>query len=202
VRSGDAVKVPDASRPRGTFIRNAARGGDLAATLQGVALPVPKPDESPRFPPASADPAMPDPKRPINGRDDPAERRGSERIRARTLADGTIASGGADHGDSFLGSTVDLSLGGACVRTYEALDTGMRVALRFRLPAGDIATVGEVTHVTVDPIGCRMAGIRFDTLPTDERTRLVEHLARIKPAASAALFSILDRDVEIRPAAR
>ncbi len=145
---------------------------------------------------------MPDVHPPNDERPDPAERRTSERIRARTLTDGTIADGGGAHGESFLGSTVDLSLDGACVRTYESLTAGMRVALRFRLPGGDIATVGEVTHVTVDPIGCRMAGVRFDALAPADRVRLIEHLAHVRPAAIAALDALLSRDGEIKPAAR
>lgn len=121
----------------------------------------------------------------------PAERRVGERVRARPLTDGTIAEDGGEPVSSFLGSTVDLSLGGACVRTYESLTAGMRLSLRFRLLDGDLSAVGEVTHVTVDPIGCRMAGVRFDALPPADHERLRVHLARVRPAATAALDAVL-----------
>lgn len=110
---------------------------------------------------------------------------------ARPLTDGTIAEDGGEPVSSFLGSTVDLSLGGACVRTYESLTAGMRLSLRFRLLDGDLSAVGEVTHVTVDPIGCRMAGVRFDALPPADHERLRVHLARVRPAATAALDAVL-----------
>lgn len=108
------------------------------------------------------------------------DRRMNQRLRSRTLTDGKI-SGGSDRSDAFLGSTVDLSLGGACIRTYEQLTQGMRVALRFRLPNGDLAAMGEVTHVTVDPIGCRLAGVRFEPLAEAVREHLANHLATVKP---------------------
>lgn len=110
-------------------------------------------------------------------------RRSSARWRSRALADGTIRSGALSD-DSFLGSTIDLSANGACVRTYEALTDGMRVALRLRLPEGDIETLATVTHVTRDSVGCSLAGVRFDPLTAEGCALLATHLAGVVPSAN------------------
>ncbi len=102
------------------------------------------------------------------------------------LADGLIQSS-TQTGAAFLGSTVNLSLGGALVRTYETLEAGMKLALHFRLPEGDLAAVGVVQHVAVDPIGCRLAGVRFDPLPDASLTLLSAHLHSVEPAAESGV---------------
>ena len=128
-------------------------------------------------------------------------RRSSARWRSRTLADGTIRSG-ASSDDSFLGSTIDLSANGACVRTYEALTDGMRVALRLRLPEGDLETLATVTHVTLDSVGCSLAGVEFDPLSIESGALLATHLAGVVPGAngyaSRGPNGEADKDVELR----
>jgi hypothetical protein len=105
----------------------------------------------------------------------PEERRSGNRLRSRLLADGNLRDPqGAV--TSFLGSTIDLSLAGTRVRTYEALEPGMRVALILRLPENDVAATGAVVHVTVDAIGCSLAGIRFDPLVAESAKLLSAHL--------------------------
>lgn len=105
----------------------------------------------------------------------PEERRHGDRLRSRTLADGKLrdAQGSVT---SFLGSTIDLSLDGTRLRTYEALEQAMRVALVLRLPEGDVAATGVVVHVTKDAIGCSLAGIRFDPLVAESAELLAGHL--------------------------
>ena len=112
----------------------------------------------------------------------PEERRRGVRLRSRTLADGKLRDPqGAMQ--SFLGSTIDLSQDGTRLRTYEALETGMRLVLLLRLPEGDVAATGAVLHVTVDPIGCRLAGVRFDPLVADSATLLSAHLHAFRSRA-------------------
>ncbi len=110
------------------------------------------------------------------------ERRVATRLRSRSLTDGRIESS-AQSGAAFLGSTVNLSLGGTLLRTYETLEAGMKIALRFQLPEGELEACGTVQHVEIDPIGCRLAGIRFDPLPNEVLTLLSAHLHGVEPTA-------------------
>ena len=105
----------------------------------------------------------------------PEERRHGDRLRSRTLADGKLRDPQGAM-TSFLGSTIDLSLSGTQLRTYEALAPGMRVVLILRLPEGDMGATGTVIHVKVDPIGCSLAGIRFDVLAAESAKLLAAHL--------------------------
>jgi hypothetical protein len=102
-------------------------------------------------------------------------RRSGDRLRSHTLADCKVRDPRGKM-SSFLGSTIDLSLGGVMVRTYEALDEGTRVVLNLRLPEGDVAASGTVVRVSVDPIGCRLAGVRFDPLVAESAKLLTAHL--------------------------
>jgi len=111
------------------------------------------------------------------------ERRHGDRLRSHTLADGKVRDP-QGRVTSFLGSTIDVSLGGTQVRSYEALEPGMRVVLNLRLPEGDVAATGTVVHVTVDPIGCRLAGIRFDALVAEAAELLAAHLRTFQPRRS------------------
>ncbi len=113
-----------------------------------------------------------------------SERRGAERLRSRILADGTGLTLGGDEELSFLGSTIDLSATGACVRTYEALTAGQRVALRFHLPEGDLDVTAAVQHVRVDAIGCRLAGVAFTAVEGEAGNLLARHLGAAKAPLS------------------
>lgn len=143
-----------------------------------------KPAEETRTPPAAQFPKpAPATKAAVpSTADADDERRRATRLRSRTLTDGRIQSS-EQRGLAFLGSTVNLSLGGALLRTYEALEAGMKLALHFRLPEGDVEAIGTVQHVDIDPIGCRLAGVRFDPLPNDVLTLLSAHLHGVEPTA-------------------
>lgn len=105
------------------------------------------------------------------------DRRGETRVRSRTLANGGVAGTAASKGGSFLATTVNLSIGGCLIRTYEALESGMEVTLDLKLPEGDVTAPGTVAHVNEDAVGCRMVGVKFGDLPREVQARLVEHIA-------------------------
>ena len=105
------------------------------------------------------------------------DRRSQTRVRSRTLANGGVAGNAVSKGGSFLGTTVNLSIGGCLIRTYEALESGMDVTLCLKLPEGEVATPGRIVHVNEDAVGCRMVGVKFAELPGETRTRLVQHIS-------------------------
>jgi hypothetical protein len=113
------------------------------------------------------------------------ERRGQTRVRSRTFANGGVAGDAARKGGSFLGTTVNLSIGGCLIRTYEALESGMEVSLQFKLPEGDVVTAARIAHVNEDAVGCRMVGVQFVGLAGEARTRLVQHLSTFGVEAGA-----------------
>ena len=113
-----------------------------------------------------------------------AERRAHRRLRSRTLADGTMEAAGDRAGRSFLGTTIDLSAQGALIRTYETLESGDRVRLKLHLPEGDLTVGGELRHLRVDTVGCRIAGVNF--ISGAESPVLARHLAAMVATAGQA----------------
>ena len=105
------------------------------------------------------------------------DRRGQARVRSRTLANGGVAGNSVRKGGAFLGTTVNLSVGGCLIRTYEALESGMEVTLCLKLPEGEVSTPGLVVHVNEDAVGCRMVGVKFIEISTDAQTLLVQHVS-------------------------
>lgn len=105
------------------------------------------------------------------------ERRRSPRVRSHSLLDGDVVDA-KQSSSSFLGSTVDLSIGGCLIRTYEVLDPGMRVTVTLKLPEGDLRTAGTVVHQNEDAVGCRLYGVRFEPLAGDSNALLARHLSR------------------------
>jgi hypothetical protein len=104
------------------------------------------------------------------------DRRSSPRFRTRALTDGSVVSEAAKRPQSFLGTTVNVSEGGALVRTYEALAAGQEVSLKMHLPEGDLCVSGKVLHVEQDAVGCRLAGVRFGPLASEPAGLLARHL--------------------------
>ena len=113
------------------------------------------------------------------------DRRSSTRYRTRALTDGSLVDDVPKGGRSFLGTTVNVSSGGALVRTYESLTAGQEVALTMHLPEGDLKAIGTVLHVEQDAVGCRLAGVRFAKLADDQNTLLLRHLRTFDPRGSA-----------------
>jgi hypothetical protein len=101
----------------------------------------------------------------------PPERRRAPRHRSRALVDGRAG------GLGFLGSTVDLSLGGALIRTYEPLAVGQEAELVLRLPEGDATLAATVVRVTTDSVGCSLVAVRFATPLGAAEAPLAAHLA-------------------------
>ena len=127
---------------------------------------------------------MPDKSRKGEARTALSDRRSSPRYRTRALTDGSVVDPvGKDgkpvakgQGSSFLGTTVNVSSGGALVRTYEALTAGQEVALVMHLPEGDLRVAATVLHVEQDAVGCRLAGVRFSALGDEPARILAKHL--------------------------
>src|SRR5262245_665728 len=130
---------------------------------------------------------MPDKKSP-EARTAVGERRSSPRYRTRALTDGSVVASepGKKNGPSFLGTTVNVSSGGALVRTYEALTAGQQLTLTLHLPEGDLVVSGSVLHVEQDAVGCRLAGIRFTPLEGEASALLAKHLRGFDSGASYA----------------
>jgi hypothetical protein len=128
---------------------------------------------------------MPDKTKP-EARTAVGERRSSPRYRTRALTDGSVVAteSGAKGGPSFLGTTVNVSSGGALVRTYEALTAGQQLTLTLHLPEGDLVVSGAVLHVEQDAVGCRLAGVRFTPLEGDAAVLLQKHLKGFDPLAN------------------
>ena len=142
---------------------------------------------------------MPDKTRKGDARTALSDRRSSPRYRTRALTDGSVVDPvGKDgkplaktQGSSFLGTTVNVSSGGALVRTYEALTAGQEVALVMHLPEGDLRVSATVLHVEQDAVGCRLAGVRFGVLGDEPARILSKHLksfdsAGVPPPASSS----------------
>ena len=90
-----------------------------------------------------------------------AERRREPRVRSQSLLSGGIEGAVKSGSASFLGTTVDLSMGGCQFRTYESLDLGMDVTITLKLPEGDLKTPGRIVRVNEDAVGCRLCAMRF-----------------------------------------
>jgi hypothetical protein len=105
------------------------------------------------------------------------ERRTQQRVRARTFAKGGIAGDATRKAAAFLCTTINLSVGGCLIRTYEAIESGMTVTLALKLPEGDISVQGMIVHVNEDAIGCKMGGVRFAPLDADAHTKIIQHIA-------------------------
>jgi c-di-GMP-binding flagellar brake protein YcgR len=110
------------------------------------------------------------------------ERRRETRFRSQSLLNGGVAGAAKSGPASFLGTTVDLSMGGCLFRTYETLDLGMDVTVTLKLPEGDLETPGRIVHVNEDAVGCRMCGLRFEPLAADSRALLARHISRFAAA--------------------
>lgn len=114
------------------------------------------------------------------------ERRTGTRFRTRALTDGKIVGEPKQIAQSFLGTTVNVSAGGALVRTYEALSAGQEVSLTMHLPEGDLSVQGTVLHVEQDAVGCRLAGVRFAPLGDLPASVLSRHLRAFESPPRAA----------------
>lgn len=118
------------------------------------------------------------------------DRRRAQRVRSQSLLDGATQAASA-----FLGSTVDLSIGGCLVRTYESLEAGVGVTLTLKLPEGDLKTPAKVVHVKEDAIGCRLCGVQFEPLAGESHALLARHLSRfgVKVAPPGSKTATLKR---------
>jgi hypothetical protein len=114
-----------------------------------------------------------DGKKPVPTAND--ERRTTNRYRTRALTDGDVVAA-PSAGHAFLGSTVNVSKGGALVRTYESLELEQEVALTLHLPEGDLKVGGTVVHVRHDSVGCKLVGVKFGPLPIEAAELLGHHL--------------------------
>jgi hypothetical protein len=133
-----------------------------------------------------------------------ADRRTSTRFRTRALTDGsvaTVAPAANKRGTSFLGTTVNVSAGGALVRTYEALTAGQELSLTLHLPEGDLSVSGTILHVEQDAVGCRLAGVRFTNLGAAPAELLARHLSGFDPHANAKRPRKASDARELNPAA-
>jgi hypothetical protein len=164
---------------------NTAAKSRKPATSPGSAKPETKP--APSTPAKATAPAKSPAPPKMPGKDD---RRSQLRVRSRSLANGGIAGNAARTASSFLATTVNLSIGGCLIRTYEALEPGMDVTISLKLPEGDLCTPGKIVHVNEDAVGCRMCGVRFAPLGMDSHTLLLQHIATFggetTPPATAA----------------
>lgn len=113
----------------------------------------------------------------------PSEKRRESRFRSRMLLEGEVQRGAKEGGRSFLGSTVNVSGGGALVRTYEPLPVGTELDLKIHLPDGDFDAHARVMHARKDAIGCTLLGVRF--LQAQLNARLL--LEKFLHACSSAL---------------
>ena len=78
-----------------------------------------------------------------------------------------------------VGSTVDLSLGGARIETPHALISGERLEISIAIRPHVIKCRGQVVHI-LWPGGERLkAGIRFEDLPKEDRLYLREYLSHV-----------------------
>jgi hypothetical protein len=95
----------------------------------------------------------------------PRERRREPRQATRLEVDVATADGMV-----FVGSTLDLSLGGMCLEIGAPLAPGDRVALHLRLPGPDtmIATDAMVRWVRELADGSGIVGLSLPALPTRE----------------------------------
>ena len=114
------------------------------------------------------------------------ERRSSPRVRSTYFLNGGIDGDPSRSNSSFMGSTVDLSIGGCLIRTYEALETGMDVTITLNLPEGELKARGRIVHAEEDAVGCRMCGVRFVPLAGDSHALLARHLAQFGVATAPA----------------
>jgi hypothetical protein len=108
------------------------------------------------------------------------DRRRAPRVRSQSFLDGATQASSA-----FLGSTVDLSIGGCLVLTYESLEPGAGVTLTLKLPEGDLKTPAKVVHVKEDAIGCRLCGVQFEPLASESQALLARHLSRFGVKAAS-----------------
>jgi len=106
------------------------------------------------------------------------ERRSSPRVRSTYFLSGGIDGDPTRSSSSFMGTTVDLSMGGCLIRTYEALERGMEVTVTLNLPEGELKARGRVVHAEEDAVGCRMCGVRFDPLAGESHALLARHLSQ------------------------
>jgi hypothetical protein len=125
------------------------------------------------------------------------DRRAATRWRTRALTDGSFV-GGQEGGTAFLGTTVNVSTGGVLLRTYEALTAGQELSLTMHLPEGDLIANGTVLHVEQDPVGCRLAGVRFTALGEAQSRLLARHLQSFEPSKTGSRHPT--SSVEPRPA--
>lgn len=85
------------------------------------------------------------------------------------------------------GKTVDLSLGGACVRMTQALACGAHALLRVGGPGSEeLMLQAIVVWVSADGSGFRM-GLNFPLLPSHLRASLHELLQREATSPGVAL---------------
>lgn len=130
-----------------------------------------------------------------------AERRHDTRVRSQYFLSGGIDGAAKPGSSSFLGTTVDLSMGGCLFRTYESLDLGMDVTVTLKLPEGDLNARGRIVHMKEDAVGCRVCGLRFAPLASDPRALLTRHLSRyasVEPPAADNETSPAVRDRRAR----
>jgi c-di-GMP-binding flagellar brake protein YcgR len=130
------------------------------------------------------------------------ERRGSPRVRSTYFLNGGIEGDPTRSSSSFMGTTVDLSMGGCLIRTYEALERGMDVTVTLNLPEGDLKARGRIVHAEEDAVGCRMCGVRFVPLAGESHSLLARHLSQFGVTTTPAKGSAKTPKVDGRSPSR